>query len=89
MAFEQNDMNGALWRNDKKQEGDRRPDYRGNAKIHGVDMWVSAWLKKDRNGGTYMSLAFEDKERRTEHPNRTEAEATRPIAEELDDSMPF
>ena len=85
MAYERNDNSGALFRNDKKQEGDNRPNYRGDAKINGVDMWVSSWIKKDRNGNTFMSLAFEEKERRPVHPNRTEAEAKR----DLSDGYPF
>ncbi len=89
MAFSQNDNSGALFKNDKKQEGDNRPNYRGSAKVGGDEVWVSAWLKKDRNGNMFMSLAFEEKGNRTQAPNRTEAQASYDPAPDPDDEMPF
>lgn len=56
-----NNMSGALFRNGKK-ENDKHPDYRGSCEINNEEYWMSAWLKKDKNGNTYMSLSFQSKE---------------------------
>jgi uncharacterized protein (DUF736 family) len=56
-----NDLRGALFKN-KKKETDKHPDYQGNCEISGVEFWISAWLKKSKDGETYMSLAFQGKE---------------------------
>jgi len=58
--MEKRDNNGALFKNDRKTT-DNHPDYNGSALIGGVDMWISAWIKKG-NGKTYMSLAFKPKD---------------------------
>ena len=88
--YEQRDQSGVLFKNDRKQS-DKHPDYTGNCKINGVEMWMSAWIKKSNAGKTFMSFSFEPKERRTVAPERTEAEARRPIdTPDLDDSeVPF
>jgi uncharacterized protein (DUF736 family) len=54
---------GALFKNERK-ETDKHPDYTGQLNVGGVDFWLSAWLKKDRNGRTYMSLSIKLKEDR-------------------------
>lgn len=53
---------GALFKNDK---GDKpnRPDYRGTfTDSNGGEFWLSAWVKKDKNGNSYMSLSAQPKE---------------------------
>jgi hypothetical protein len=58
--MEKRDNSGALFKNDRKDK-DTHPDYTGSALIDGVDMWISAWIKKG-NGKTFMSLAFKPKD---------------------------
>jgi hypothetical protein len=58
--MEKRDNSGALFKNDRKTT-DNHPDYNGSALIGGVDMWISAWIKKG-NGKTFMSLAFKPKD---------------------------
>lgn len=61
MAFETRNLNGALFRNERKEK-DTQPDYTGNCKIDNVEYWVSGWVKTPRNGGKkFMSLAFDPK----------------------------
>jgi len=60
MAEYNNENRGALFKNDRKEE-DTHPDYRGNINAAGVDYWIDAWLKKDKNGKTYMSLKVKPK----------------------------
>jgi uncharacterized protein (DUF736 family) len=60
MAEYDNKNSGALFKNDKKED-EKHPDYRGNVNAAGVDYWLDAWLKKDKNGKTYMRLRLKPK----------------------------
>ena len=60
-----NKNSGALFKNNRKSE-DSQPDYTGNINFSGTDCWLSAWLKKDKNGKTYMSLSVQPKEKKYE-----------------------
>lgn len=68
---EQKDNSGILFRNEDKQAGNpsaaNYPDAKGRAMIGGVQYWVSAWTKLDRNGNKYQSLSFKAMDRQ-EHP---------------------
>lgn len=57
MAYELRDNSGSLFKNDKKQQGDNKPNYTGRVMVNGVEMWISAWLKDGANG-KFMSLSF-------------------------------
>lgn len=60
---ETKDMTGVLFRNKKKTEGDKRPDYTGRIVVAGVGYWLSAWIKEARDTGQkYMSLSVEEHE---------------------------
>ena len=59
MAFIQKELCGSLFKNDDKQ-ADNHPDYKGTAKVNGVEYYVSAWVK-DGQKGKWMSLSFKDK----------------------------
>ncbi len=61
MSYEQRDMSGSLFRNDKKTS-DSHPNAKGSAMIDGVEYWVSAWTKRDKNGNPWQSLAFTRKD---------------------------
>lgn len=63
MAYEPKDMTGSLFKNDRKEK-DTHADYRGSALIGGVEHWLDAWINKDRNGNSYMSLKFKLKDAR-------------------------
>lgn len=59
MAYEHKDMSGNLFRNHKK-EGNQ-PDYRGEVKIRGELLQVSAWVKtKNNSDEKYFSFAFSE-----------------------------
>jgi len=83
-----NNNRGALYKNDKGGN-DKRPDYRGEAKIDGKDLVVSAWIKvagpeSKMPGEKFMSLSFE--------PKKAAPKATRaPVMDESDpnDDIPF
>jgi hypothetical protein len=60
MSFQQRDMSGVLFRNDKKQEGDKQPNARGECMIDGVEFEIAAWTK-DGKKGKFQSLSFKRK----------------------------
>jgi hypothetical protein len=55
MAYEQKDGSGALFRN-AKGDNPKRPDYRGDITLGGVQYELSAWLREGKKG-KFMSLA--------------------------------
>lgn len=74
MAYEQRDMQGSLFKNEKK-ESDKHPNAQGSCLIDGVEYWVSAWTKKDKNGNPWQSLAFKRKEQqRGSAPAKSESD---------------
>ena len=78
MAYEQRDLTGSLFKNDKR-ETDSHPLYRGSAVIGGVEYWMDSWLNESSSGVKYMSLKFKPKEARQDAPQ----------AADLDDNVPF
>ncbi len=83
MAYEQKDMSGSLFRNDKK-EADTHADYKGSALLGGVEHWVDAWINTSAAGTKYMALKFKPKD-------QAQREVAAPAHEtDLDDSdVPF
>jgi hypothetical protein len=82
MAFEQKDNSGAIFKN-KNPKSDKSPPLTGNALIGGVDYWVSAWTKTDKNGEKWISFALNPK-------NPTAAQSQSAMIEDLDsESIPF
>lgn len=61
MAYEQKDMSGSLFKNDKR-ENDQQPNGRGSAKIDGVEYWMDAWTKTTKNGEKWQSFQFKRKD---------------------------
>lgn len=61
MAYEQKDNSGSLFKNERKEK-DTHPDRTGSAMIGGVPYWVNGWVKQDKNGNPWLSLAFKPKE---------------------------
>jgi len=92
MAFEQKDMSGTLFINDRKDK-DTHPDRTGTALIDGVEYWVSGWIKQGQRG-QFLSLAFKRKEQRHEPappPRRDQPRRSDPISSgrDMDDEIPF
>ena len=80
MAYQAKPNTGSLFKNDKKAK-DTHPNATGSALIGGVEYWVSAWTKKDKNGNAWQSLAFTPKEKDGKHqPGKLE---------DLESDIPF
>ena len=97
MAFEKRDLSGALFKNHKR-ETDNHPNAKGDALIDGVEFWVSAWTKKDKNGNPWQSLSFTRKEQHQSAPqpaqrmdanNRASMAVQAPSGFDDDDLIPF
>lgn len=95
MAYEQRDMSGTLFKNDKKQEGDKMPDYKGNCLIKGEKWEIGAWIKPTSTGGKLLSLSFKPPFQKSDPgayvkppqvPKSSDAQANLPVAEE---DVPF
>lgn len=52
------DNTGRLYKNPKFTEGSKLPRYIGQAVIDGLQKNISAWVKKDKNGNSFMSISF-------------------------------
>jgi hypothetical protein len=59
MAFEQRELSGSLFKNDRREK-DTHPNMTGTALINGVEYWVSAWTREGKSG-KWISLAFKPK----------------------------
>lgn len=82
-----NSNRGVLFKNDRKEK-DTHPDYKGSyTDGNGQEFWLSAWLKKDKNGNTFMSLSTTAKDDAHNKGMQQARQAMQP--KELDDDLPF
>jgi type II secretory pathway component PulJ len=84
MAYEQREMSGALFKNDKREK-DTHPHARGSCLIDGVEYWIDAWTKEGQRG-KWQSLSFKRKDKQPAQDTRTHGERKRPAH---DDDAPF
>ena len=87
MAYETKDNTGSLFANDRK-ERENQPDRTGKCRVGGVDYWFSGWLKQDRNGKQYLSVAFKRMDE-VSKPAQSGAAPRKSTADDLEDSIPF
>jgi hypothetical protein len=82
VAFEQKDNSGAIFKN-KNPKSDKSPPLTGKAMIGGVEYWVSAWSKTDKNGEKWISFAVNPM-----NPSAVQTQTSKAV--DLDeDSIPF
>ena len=83
-----NTNRGVLFKNDRKEK-ESHPDYKGNyTDGNGQEFWLSAWLKKDKNGNTFMSLSTTAKDDAHNRGMAQVRQAAKPT-QELEDDLPF
>lgn len=56
-----NELRGALFKNDRRREGKDDPQLQGSVQVGGVEYWLSAWKKTSSKGEQYYSLSFRPK----------------------------
>lgn len=82
--MDKRDNSGVLFRNDRKEK-ETHPDYKGQATVDGVDMWVSAWVKEGAKG-KFMSMSFQPKDEQAKPAPKAKGNA---VAELDDSELPF
>ncbi len=88
MAYEQRELSGSLFKNDKKTE-DKHSNMTGTALIDGVEYWVSAWTKEGAKG-RWQSLAFKRKDAKSTGGSPQAGKPNPPKHVPLDtDEIPF
>lgn len=77
MTVYDNTNRGVLFKNNQKKT-DKHPDYTGKIDVDGTEFRLSAWIKVDRNGNKYMSLAVSQQEADAQAQPRGKAKAEAP-----------
>ena len=86
MTYDNNNT-GVLFRNVKKEPGDKLPDYRGTAEVAGVKLEISAWINTSKKDGKkFMSLKFQQPFRKSD-PGAFVPPP--PKSDEAEDEVPF
>jgi hypothetical protein len=88
MAYEIRDMTGSLFDNSARKEKDSHPDRSGTAMIDGREYWVSGWIKKDKNGKPWLSLAFKLKGEKQPTTSKMQPKGAGGGGD-MDDNIPF
>jgi len=60
--FEQKNGQGALFKNGKKGDNAKAPDYTGTINIEGVTYQLASWIKKPEGKTPFMSISAKIKE---------------------------
>jgi hypothetical protein len=84
MSYELQDNSGTLFRNSKKQEGDKLPDYNGTIKVDGVEKQIAGWVRQGAKG-TFLSLKISEPYKK---PDVVNAKVIQPKREDSD-GLPF
>ena len=87
MAYD-NTNRGVLFVNDKKEDGDKKPDRTGSLNVDGVEYFLDGWIKKSESGKTFMSVSVKRKDKQTAAP----AAKPKPVSngfDYMDDDKPF
>lgn len=88
MAYEKKPGDISIFKNDRKEK-DTHPDYRGvGLGLNGEKIKVALWLKKDRNGNTFMAGSMQPD---TYEGGSASGESSRKPERryEMDDDVPF
>jgi hypothetical protein len=69
MAYEPKPNTGSIFNNDRKEQ-DSHPDRTGQGNIEcphcgsPIQLWLNGWLKKTKDGKSFLSLSFRNKDER-------------------------
>lgn len=85
MAFETRELEGSLFRNDRKDKPNQ-PDYTGRVRIGGTLYRLAGWKKARANGDGYLSLQVRAEAEQAPRASPAPETAASP---EFDDEIPF
>ena len=89
MAFEQRPGSGVLFKNTKKGDNTKAPDYTGNAlSPSGEHFELSAWIKEGAKG-KFMSIALKPKFEPNSQPAQASGRAPKADFSDMSDDIPF
>lgn len=88
MSYEQRDLSGSLFRNDKREK-DTHPNLTGTVMIGGVEYWASGWTKERANGEKWISLSFKPKQASSGRGESKQPYETERAAYDDDSEVPF
>lgn len=83
MSYEMRPNSGSVFKNQRRRT-DNDAAYTGSALVDGKEYWLNCWPKKDKNGDTWMSFSFREKQPRPQE--ETHQEAAPAVS---DDEIPF
>ncbi len=83
MGYEQRDMSGVLFKNDRKTQ-ENQPGYKGTIIVEGVEYYLSAWVKEGKNG-KFFSLAVSPKDQQASKPAEKRAPPKQQTGNPFDD----
>lgn len=69
-----NELSGALFRNDKKEKETDR-DFQGEVTVEGKEYWISSWINESAKGRKYFKLSLSPKD---EKPKSRDAAPAKP-----------
>ena len=73
MSEQDNNLSGVLFKNNRRREGGRDPEYQGNCEIDGKQFWISAWVNTSKKDGSkFFGLKFKPKEEPKSSPKAAE-----------------
>jgi uncharacterized protein (DUF736 family) len=55
------EISAAIYKNDKKGDNPKSPDYSGPATVDGQEKRIVGWISKDKNGKSFISVRINDK----------------------------
>ena len=89
MAYEHKPGSFTLFKNDKK-ENENQPDYKGSGMdLNGVEVWVSAWVKRPDGKQPFLSGVTQPKNPQTAPTPTTAGHTPTPATPEPAWDLPF
>jgi len=82
MSYEQRELSGSLFINDKRDPEKNQPNMNGKCLIDGTLYYMDAWTKKKDDGAKWLSVAFKACERQAD-------DGAPPPEDDDGDEMPF
>ena len=83
-----NNCRGVLFKNDRKEAGDKKPEYTGSLNVDGVEFFLDAWLKVGKSGAKFMSVSVKRKDKQTAPADKPAQSRAAPDFDDLSD-IPF
>lgn len=84
MDLKENDI--VIFKNEKRQEGTKQPEYTGKLNVNGEIKDVSLWVQESKTGKKYFSGKIKPEYKKQEEPPPVN---NKDYDEPIDDDLPF